>query len=165
MRVGFPISGRLFREIHAELLARGRGSKQQPGECRATHHRIGGADPGTAVFVPPPPELVPECMVELEQSLDDRPTRVPGRIAGSALRVHHALQRRPVQTIRFAADLTGLSVPTVTAAMRSLERIGLVREMTGKRRNRVFGYDRYLGILSEGTTAGVERPPQVPHDS
>ena len=35
--------------------------------------------------------------------------------------------------------------------MTSLMSIGLVRELTGFRRNRVFAYDRYLAILGEGT--------------
>ena len=35
--------------------------------------------------------------------------------------------------------------------MKLLEKLGIVRELTGKRRNRLYGYDRYLEILSEGT--------------
>jgi len=76
-----------------------------------------------------------------------------GRISGSALRVHHALQEHPIQTITTAKDRTGLTVPTVTAAMKSLEKAGIVRELTGKQRGRVFGYDRYLDVLNEGTTS------------
>jgi len=53
IRGGFPISSRLFREIHGELLAKGRGSEQRPGEFRTTQNWIGGARPGVAKFVPP----------------------------------------------------------------------------------------------------------------
>jgi hypothetical protein len=35
--------------------------------------------------------------------------------------------------------------------MESLVEMGLVRELTGKKRNRVFIYDEYLAVLSEGT--------------
>jgi ribosomal protein S25 len=35
--------------------------------------------------------------------------------------------------------------------MRVLENLGIVRELTGRRRSRVYTYDRYLAILSEGT--------------
>ena len=31
--------------------------------------------------------------------------------------------------------------------------LGIARELTGRRRNRVFAYDRYLAILNEGTEA------------
>ena len=35
--------------------------------------------------------------------------------------------------------------------MRTLERAGVVRELTGRKRNRLFAYyDRYVSIISEG---------------
>ena len=75
-----------------------------------------------------------------------------GRIAGSALQVHEALQQHPIQTASSLKERTRLSIPTVNTVMRSLEKSGVVRELTGKQRNRVFGYDQYLEILNEGTT-------------
>ena len=263
IRGGFPISNRLFREIHGELLARGRGSEQRPGEFRTTQNWIGGARPGVAKFVPPPPERVLECMADLERFLNDQPARtstllkaalahvqfetihpfldgngrlgrllIPlllvaegvlrepllylslylkanreayyellqrvrthgeweawisyfmegvretadqavitaqrlsalfledrgriaklGRGAGSALLVHHVLQQRPAQTIRSMQERTGLTGPTVTTMLKALEKEGIVREITGKQRNRVFVYDRYVRILDEGTTS------------
>jgi len=45
----------------------------------------------------------------------------------------------------------GLSAPTVGAAVRHLRRLDIVRETTGRRRHRLFVYDRYLAILSQGT--------------
>ena len=262
VREGFPISGRLFREIHAELLSKGRGSDKRPGEFRASQNWIGGERPGTATFVPPPPDRVAECMGDLEKFLHNQPARTStllkaalahvqfetihpfldgngrlgrllttlllvsegvlrepllylslylkthrdtyydllqrvrtdgdweawleffvrglrqtadqavtsaqnlarlfkedrdkiqglGRIAGSALQVHHTLQQHPIQTVNSAKARTGLSAPTVTAVMKSLESAGIVRELTGKQRYRVFGYDQYLKILNEGTT-------------
>ncbi len=50
---------------------------------------------------------------------------------------------------------TGLTVPTVTAVMKALEAQGVVRELTGKRRGRVYAYQRYLQLLDEGTVAGA----------
>jgi hypothetical protein len=46
---------------------------------------------------------------------------------------------------------TSLSFPAATAGMSRLARLGIAVEVTGKKRNRVFAYDRYLKILSEGT--------------
>jgi len=267
VRGELPISGRLLREVHAELLARGRGSEKQPGKFRTSQNWIGGARPGVATFVPPPPDKVQECVGQLEKFLHDRPERTPvllkaalahvqfetihpfldgngrvgrllitlilvsegvlrdpllylslyfkahrktyydllqrvrtdgdweawisffmrgvketadgavataqelarifaqdreriqslGRAVGSAIRVHHALQQHPIQTIATAKERTGLTVPTVTAVMKSLTAAGIVRELTGKQRGRVFGYDRYLAVLNEGTTSPPRR--------
>jgi len=74
-----------------------------------------------------------------------------GRLAGSALRVHDALQRRPLSTIAGLRKATGLSVPTVTTALEALGRLRIVREVTSRRRNRVYSYAPYMRILSEGT--------------
>lgn len=73
-----------------------------------------------------------------------------GRRAGSALRVHEVFQERPVLSIPAACKRTGLSFPTASAATRLLERAGLVREITGFARNRVYVYGGYLNILNEG---------------
>jgi len=261
LREGFPLSNRLIREIHGQLLSRGRGAEKQPGEFRTSQNWIGGPRPGLATYVPPPPERVPDCMGDLERFLHQPAEKVPvlvktalahvqfetihpfldgnGRVGrllvslllwsegvlrepllylslylkthrstyydflqrvrlegdwetwlqffaegiretaegavvtarkivdlfeqdrqkiqghqravGSALRVHHALQQRPVASIPLLAQATGLSAPTVSASLRMLAKLGIVRELTGKRRNRIFGYDRYVALLGEGT--------------
>jgi Fic family protein len=74
-----------------------------------------------------------------------------GRAAGSALRVHEHLQENPVVTTRRAAEEMSLSRPTITSALDNLQDLGIVREMTGKERYRVYAYDDYLDILDEGT--------------
>lgn len=72
MRAGFPLSLRLIREIHKILLSKGRGSEKEPGEFRRSQNWIGGSRPGNAVFVPPPPDLVDECMGNLELFLHEQ---------------------------------------------------------------------------------------------
>lgn len=74
-----------------------------------------------------------------------------GRKAGSALRVHEALKARPLTTLQDVSDRTGLSFPTASTAMDLLVDLGIARELTGKRRNRVFCYEEYLKVLGEGT--------------
>ncbi|MGD9683108.1 MAG: hypothetical protein AB7W16_18115 [Candidatus Obscuribacterales bacterium] len=74
-----------------------------------------------------------------------------GRGAGSALQVHQFLERKPLVVIPEMVKALNLSTPTVTAALQNLERIGIVREVTGKQRGRVFVYDAYLKILERGT--------------
>jgi Fic family protein len=77
MRGGFPISNRLIRELHQRLLRSGRGATKSPGEFRRSQNWIGGTRPGNARFVPPPPNLVPELMSNLERFLHDQPERTP----------------------------------------------------------------------------------------
>ncbi len=261
LRGGFPLSLRLLREVHSHLLAQGRGADKTPGEFRRSQNWIGGTRPGNAVFVPPPPEQVMECMGALELFLHDQPEstspllkaalahvqfetihpfldgngrlgrllialllcerkvlrepmlylslffkmhrqtyyellnrvradgdweswldffaeavavtagqavetvqrlealarqdreRIQGlrRAAGSALRVHHELLRRPIATSRVIEKQIGLSHVTVNKTLDHLCRLGLARELTGHKRNRVFSYPAYLAILNEGT--------------
>jgi len=261
LRRGQPLSNRLIRAIHGQLLARGRGADKQPGFFRTSQNWIGGTRPGNAAFVPPPPDLVPECMGTLERFLhaqeDGLPTLVRtalahvqfetihpfldgngrigrllitfllchagvlqkpllylslyfkqrrseyyglldavrhdgdweawlafffdgvtqtarsavdtaqrmtelfaadreriqalGRKAGSALRVHAELQRRPLATMTELAKRSGLTFPTAEKGMQALAELGIANEVTGKRRNRVFTYPTYLAMLNEGT--------------
>jgi len=73
-----------------------------------------------------------------------------GRAAASALRVFNALRERPLITLNEVLRHTKISFPTATKGMNALVELGIVRELTGQRRNRVFVYDRYLSILNEG---------------
>jgi Fic family protein len=82
----------------------------------------------------------------------DRDRIVPaGRRAGSMLRVHDALKTRPLTSLPEVVRETGLTPPTAGSAMEALVSLGIARETTGRRRDRVFAYDRYLAILGEGT--------------
>ncbi len=74
-----------------------------------------------------------------------------GRAAGSALRVQQGLLARPVNTIARLAAETGLSVPSVTGAIAALGELGVVREVTGRRRGRIFQYGPYLDLLQTDT--------------
>src|SRR5882672_8602475 len=64
-----PISLRLIREMHARLMASGRGATKNPGEFRTSQNWIGGTRPGNAIFVPPPPEKLNECLGAFERFL------------------------------------------------------------------------------------------------
>jgi Fic family protein len=74
-----------------------------------------------------------------------------GRAAGNALRVFDAFRDRPLATLNALAERTAASYPTVARAVEALERLGIVHEITGRKRERVFAYGRYLDILNEGT--------------
>ena len=261
LREGFPLSLRLIREMHEILLRSGRGASRQPEEFRRSQNWIGGTRPGNALFVPPPPDRLAECLDAFEKFLHlDDPQLPPlikaglahaqfetihpfldgngrlgrllitlmlceagalrepilylslyfkarradyyrllqevrengaweswieffltgvrdtagqavdtareimalfdedraaiktlGRSAASVFRVHDFLQRRPIVTIQAATKELSLSLPTVGKSLERLIEIGIVRELTGKRRNRFFAYRRYLSILDQGT--------------
>jgi Fic family protein len=261
LREGFPLSNRLIREIHEKLLDRGRGSDKEPGRFRRSQNWIGGTRPGNAIFVPPPPHAVADCMSELEMFLHQRKEPLPiliraglahvqfetihpfldgngrvgrllitlllchagvlkepmlylslhfkkerrkyyrllsevrtngdweawlsfflegvrltadgavstarrlvdlfakdeerirkrGRAAGSAVLIHQVLRTRPVVSLREAGTRAEISFPTASTGMKLLEELGIARELTGRKRDRLFSYARYIEILSEGT--------------
>ncbi len=72
-----------------------------------------------------------------------------GRRAGSALRVHEVLQARPLATIPVLCARSGLTFPTVSTALEDLAKIEIIREITGKQRNRVFAYRAYMDLLND----------------
>lgn len=78
-------------------------------------------------------------------------TETLGRGAGSALQVLQVAQRKVVFSVPDAVRELKLSAPTVRKAVEGLEGLGILREVTGKVRNRLWLYDEYLKILSEGT--------------
>lgn len=90
---------------------------------------------------------------KLEQSAVEDRARIAalGRVSGSALRIHQALQRRPLESIPHLVKETRLSAPTAASALAALAQEGIVREITGRKRNRLYAYERYLAILREGT--------------
>ncbi len=261
LREGFPLSLRLIREIHEVLLSKGRGSNKEPGEFRRSQNWIGGTRPGNAVFVPPPPDRVIECMGQLELFLHEDKHGLPllikaglvhvqfetihpfldgngrlgrllitfllcvggalhepilylslffkthrqlyydlltdvrekgdwerwlefflrgvketseqavgaarriihllesdrrrieelGRPAASVLRVHQHAQTHPILSIATSAEEIGITFPTAAGAVEHMQQLGILREITGKQRGRLFAYRQYLDILNEGT--------------
>jgi Fic family protein len=69
LRGGFPLSLRLFKEIHEVLLATGRGSDMTPGEFRRRQNWVGGRWPHEAKYIPPPPEKLMDCLDAFERFL------------------------------------------------------------------------------------------------
>ena len=83
LREGFPLSLRLLKETHSILMSGGRGSSKLPGEFRRSQNWIGGTRPGNALFVPPPPENLADCLSNLEKFLhnDALPVLIKAGIA------------------------------------------------------------------------------------
>ncbi|PKO34979.1 MAG: cell filamentation protein Fic [Betaproteobacteria bacterium HGW-Betaproteobacteria-7] len=74
-----------------------------------------------------------------------------GDQTNSMLRIHELMQTHPFLNAAQAQRKTGLSAPTVNKAFEALEGLGVVREVTGKQRGRVFAYGAFLDILDAGT--------------
>lgn len=80
----------------------------------------------------------------------DRDRIAKGEKPSSALRLHEALQKAPFLTGPKAVAATGLSMPTVNVAFQELKRLGIVEEITGQARGRVYRYREYVELLNEG---------------
>jgi Fic family protein len=74
-----------------------------------------------------------------------------GRAAPSALAVHQELQRHPIATSTSLVDATSLTPATVNKSLDHLRKLGIVNELTKRKRGRVFSYRRYVKELSTGT--------------
>ena len=74
---GFPLSLRLIREIHKILLTNTRGKNKMPGVFRTSQNWIGGTRPGTARFVPAPPDEVIPLMGDMEKFMNAQEDKIP----------------------------------------------------------------------------------------
>src|SRR5260370_41712599 len=80
------------------------------------------------------------------------------RIAGSLLMIQEVLQAKPVTTVATLRAATGLTTPTINSLLRELESRGIIRESTGRARDRVYVYRRYLEALAAEEEAPVSAP-------
>lgn len=259
----FPLSLRLFCEIHKILLDGSRGKNKSPGEFRKTQNWIGGSRPSNAVFVPPPPIQMITCLNDLEKFIhEDKtlPTLIKiglvhvqfetihpfldgngrlGRLlitlmliesglqkypllylslylknyrndyfellqkvraegcwekwllfflnailqssssatktliegaelflsdkqkikhlgakkSASPLLVHEYLQKKIITSVKKASEDLGLTKMTITNALNTLIDLGIVKEVSGKKRDRLFVYQKYFSLISQGTEA------------
>ena len=68
-----------------------------------------------------------------------------------AIRLFELLPSHPMVTLSLAIKLLGVSKPTAVKALDALQAAGVLREITGKRRDRVYAYHEYLRVLSPDT--------------
>ena len=74
-----------------------------------------------------------------------------GRAAASTLQIHRALMEQPIATSSSLAEKTGITPATVNKSLGHLEQLGIVKELTARKRNRLFSYAGYIEIMSRGT--------------
>ena len=142
-----------MREMHARLLASGRGKAMMPGEFRRSQNWIDGSRPGNAAFVPPPSNHVQACMADLERFIHDANDGLPVPVKAGLAHVQF-------ETIHPFLDGNGRVGRMLITLM--LCDAGLLREPRGRARGdgpparqNLFTHERYLAVLREGT----EDPP------
>ena len=265
-----PLSLRLIREIHQELLADGRGSRLQPGEFRRSQNWIGpqGATLANASFVPPPVSEMHDALHDLERFLhsDEFPALVHAGIAhaqfetihpfldgngrvgrllitfllvhggvlhrpllylsgylkrhraeyydrltairttgdweawlhffltgvaetaeeatatarailalrethratvqsgtagANGLRLLDLLFERPLVHVNLVKDRLGVAFATANKVVEQFETLGLLEEITGRRRDRIFSYAPYVSLLQDPAPITPDTPPEI----
>jgi Fic family protein len=149
-RRGLPISVRLLRDAHRELLTGARGAGKQAGELRQSQNWIGGSRPGNAVFVPPPADRVPALLADLETFIHAPKPKLPPL-------VRVALAHVQFETIHPFLDGNGRIGRLLIAAL--MEAWGLMPEPlmylsgTLKRHQREY-YRRLSAVRTDGDWEG-----------
>ncbi len=70
------------------------------------------------------------------------------RVTVPAVRLLDLLPSRPVVTLALSIEMLKVSKPTASKAIDVLVRVGILKETSGKRRDRVYAYQRYLDVLT-----------------
>ena len=81
---------------------------------------------------------------------DNESLQQQGRISHSLIRLHQSLIQRPIATPASLEESSGLARATVQSCLNRMEELDMVEELTGRQRDRVYAYKRYIAILSEG---------------
>jgi Fic family protein len=84
---GLPLSMRLLNEAHRKLLKGARGHSKQPGDIRKSQNWIGGTRPGNAVYVPPPPNSLPDLLSDLEKHFHEG-SSLPALVRAALIHAH-----------------------------------------------------------------------------
>lgn len=74
-----------------------------------------------------------------------------GRLSPTLLQVHHTIQQLPVFTAAQLAKRTKLTIPTINRVLQKMIDLKIVKEVTGRKRNRLFAYSQLLRELDKGT--------------
>lgn len=67
------------------------------------------------------------------------------------LNIHAYLQKHPISNTSKIKEACNTSLPTVLRGLIALEKLGVVKEITGKDRHKIFVYQDYIDILGKGT--------------
>jgi Fic family protein len=82
---------------------------------------------------------------------DRRRVHRHGAVSLQSVLLFEELPKHPMVSVTLATRLLGVSKPAAIRAIESLVAVGLLKETTGKKRDRLFSYEAYLGALRAGT--------------
>ena len=82
---------------------------------------------------------------------DKRTIEASGKSTSAVLTIHQYMQKHPISNTNKIRTACSVSLPTVLRSMSALEELGMIKEITGKERHKIFVYDKYLNILAKGT--------------
>lgn len=147
----FPLSLRLIRRIHGELMQGVRGQRRNPGEFRETQNWIGpsGAGFAEAIFIPPPKPEMEHALHDLERFLHDRES--------FPVLVHCALAHAQFETIHPFLDgngRVGRLLITLLLCEREVLRRPLLYLSAYLKLHRAEYYDRLTAIRTDGDWEG-----------
>lgn len=146
----FPLSLRLIREIHGELMRGVRGQEKSPGEFRISQNWIGGSSPANAAFVPPPAHAVMDALGAFERFIHEHAHDVP-------VLVRCALAHAQFETIHPFLDGNGrvgrllITFMLVEAKVLTLPLLYLSIYLKA---NRSEYYDRLMAVRMKGDWEG-----------
>ncbi len=87
---------------------------------------------------------------------DIQRVRASGKFTGSLQQVFDLLKKNPYLTAAATVKKTGLTLPTVNSALTTLEELKILREITGRKRDRVYEYHAYVSILQDRQAPDAE---------
>lgn len=90
-------------------------------------------------------------IVQLRETDRGRLSTELGRRAEVALALLDALFKNPVTQLKGIEIELGVTAPTASALAKRLCDLGILREITGRQRNRIFVYQRYLDLFPGST--------------
>lgn len=72
-----------------------------------------------------------------------------GRASASTLKIYEALLKHPIGTAKSLVEKTGITPATVNKSLGHLKSLGIVSELTKKKRNRIFCCHQYVEIMNQ----------------
>lgn len=86
-------------------------------------------------------------------------TQVMEETGTNGLKLLSALFQRPLVNVNLVAEVVDVSFPTANRLVGRFEELGILREVTGQRRSRMFRYEPYLRLFDEPVPTPEQRVP------